>query len=184
MWCATSSPASPTARTGQGHCGQTRQIASPGCRGGISSEKRKEMRHDLRQHPGSLTGRLLFAGQDTVELAWQTAPPLPGWTRIGSAPTAGCIPRGPQALRLPGPGPLRASKGQLLQRIYEIVREEGMGIDVRCPLRRNFTPPSGRASPLARPTFTATTRPMRTSATVWITVSAILWRITWRSQGH
>ena len=123
-------------------------------------------------------GRLLFAGQDTVELARQYGTPL--YLMDEDRIRANCRVYTEAFRRHFGPGarPLYASKANSFQRIYEIMREEGMGIDVvssgeiYTALRAGYD--------LGQPTFTATTRPMRTSATVWITVSAILWRITWR----
>lgn len=75
-------------------------------------------------------GRLLFAGQDTVELARQYGTPL--YLMDEDRIRANCRVYTEAFRRHFGPGarPLYASKANSFQRIYEIMREEGMGIDV------------------------------------------------------
>ena len=75
-------------------------------------------------------GRLLFAGQDTVELARQYGTPL--YLMDEDRIRANCQVYTEAFRRHFGPGarPLYASKANSFQRIYEIMREEGMGIDV------------------------------------------------------
>ena len=74
--------------------------------------------------------RLLFAGQDTVELARQYGTPL--YLMDEDRIRANCRVYTEAFRRHFGPGarPLYASKANSFQRIYEIMREEGMGIDV------------------------------------------------------
>ena len=75
-------------------------------------------------------GRLLFAGQDTVELARQYGTPL--YLMDEDRIRANCRVYTEAFRRHFGPGarPLYASKANSFRRIYEIMREEGMGIDV------------------------------------------------------
>ena len=75
-------------------------------------------------------GRLYFAGQDTVELAKQYGTPL--YLMDEDRIRHNCRVY-TQAFRKhfgPGARPLYASKANSFKRIYEIMREEGMGIDV------------------------------------------------------
>ena len=78
----------------------------------------------------SPSGHLLFAGQDTVELAKQYGTPL--YLMDEDRIRHNCRVY-TQAFRKhfgPGARPLYASKANSFKRIYEIMREEGMGIDV------------------------------------------------------
>ena len=78
----------------------------------------------------SPSGHLLFAGQDTVELAKQYGTPL--YLMDEDRIRHNCRVY-TQAFRKhfgPGARPLYASKANSFKRIYEIMKEEGMGIDV------------------------------------------------------
>ena len=82
---------------------------------------------NLSVSPG---GHLLFAGQDVVELARQYGTPL--YLMDEDRLRANCR-RYQEAFRRHfgnGSRPLYASKANSFKRIYEIMREEGMGIDV------------------------------------------------------
>ena len=75
-------------------------------------------------------GRLYFAGQDTVELAKQYGTPLYLMDEDRIRHNCRVYTQAFQKHFGPGSRPLYASKANSFKRIYEIMREEGMGIDV------------------------------------------------------
>ena len=75
-------------------------------------------------------GRLYFAGQDTVELAKQYGTPLYLMDEDRIRHNCRVYTQAFQKHFGPGARPLYASKANSFKRIYEIMREEGMGIDV------------------------------------------------------
>ena len=75
-------------------------------------------------------GRLYFAGQDTVELARRYGTPLYLMDEDRIRHNCRVYTRAFQKHFGPGARPLYASKANSFKRIYEIMREEGMGIDV------------------------------------------------------
>ncbi len=75
-------------------------------------------------------GHLLFAGQDTVELAGQYGTPLYLLDEDMIRRSCRTYKEAFQKYFGPGSRPLYASKANSFKRIYQIMSEEGMGIDV------------------------------------------------------
>ena len=113
---------------------------------------------------------LLFAGQDTVELAKKYGTPvylldedrIREKCRIYKAAFQKHF--GEKAV------PLYASKANCFKRMYEIMREEKMGIDV-VSLEKS-TQQSKQVLIYQKPTSTQTTKQIKTSAMPWNTASA------------
>ena len=75
-------------------------------------------------------GRLFFGGQDTVELAQQYGTPLYVMDEVRVRENMQMYLRAFAQYFGPGSQPLYASKACCFKRMYEIAKEEGMGIDV------------------------------------------------------
>lgn len=117
-------------------------------------------------------GHLHFAGQDTVALAKQYGTPLYLLDEDYIRHQCRVYQNAFKKHFGPSSRPLYASKANAFKRIYEIMKEEGMGIDVVSS--GGSTPPCRRATTCPTPTSTATIRPMGISCTVWITILATL----------
>ena len=105
-------------------------------------------------------GRLFFRGHDTVELAEKYSTPLYLMDEVRLRENMGMYVKAFRESFGPGSLPIYAGKANSFKRIYQIAKEEGMGIDAVSAGELYTAMKAG--FPWSKPSSRATTRPIGT----------------------